>query len=186
MSALGELRKVKNAGAPTTRKQNKVAFFFLLPWFVGLFAITAGPDARIVRTRIHELQPASSRRDSTASTTCVRMFGDERLHKSLGTFTSCSSPCPLQLLLALGPRDAARPGRARARRSTAPCSTCRRCSAAAVAIAVLWRQIFGTEGIVNQVPRPLRPARARAGSPTRAPRCPRSSCSTCGPSAPRW
>jgi multiple sugar transport system permease protein len=149
MSALGELRKVKNAGAPTTRKQNKAAFFFLLPWFVGLFAVTAGPMlASFVLgfTKYNLLQPPKF----NGIDNLIRMFGDERLHKSLGvTFTYVLVSVPLQLILALllamlldrGVRGLAFYRSAFYLPSLIGSS---------VAIAVLWRTIFGTEGIFNQ------------------------------------
>ncbi|MGO7983286.1 hypothetical protein ACC691_36130, partial [Rhizobium johnstonii] len=86
MSAIGELRNLKGSVAPT-KKQNKAAFWFLLPWFVGLFVVTVGPMlASLVLgfTKYNLLQPP----EFNGLNNITRMIGDERLHKSLGvTFT---------------------------------------------------------------------------------------------------
>ena len=149
MSALGELRNlkgVKNKGP----QSNKAAFFFLLPWFVGLLAITFGPMlASLVLsfTDYNLLQPPRW----AGLDNFVRMFTDERLHKSLGvTFLYVIVSVPLQLGLALllaifldrGVRGLS------FYRSIFYLPSL---IGGSVAIAVLWRTIFGTEGLVNQV-----------------------------------
>ena len=62
MSALGELRRIKGTSAPKSRKQNKAAFLFLLPWFIGLALITVGPMVASFVPVVHRLQPAAARR----------------------------------------------------------------------------------------------------------------------------
>ena len=42
MSAISELGKLKSAKSDG-KKQNKAAYLFLAPWFVGLVLITIGP-----------------------------------------------------------------------------------------------------------------------------------------------
>ena len=53
MSALGELRRIKGSTAPKQRKQNKAAFLFLLPWFVGLALVTDRSDGGLARPVVH-------------------------------------------------------------------------------------------------------------------------------------
>ncbi len=80
-----------------------------------------------------------------------RMFGDERLHRSLGvTFTYVFVSVPLQLIAALGLAillDRGLRGLPFYRSAFYLPSLL----GSSVAIAVLWKQIFGAEGLLNQV-----------------------------------
>ena len=131
MSALGELRRIKGTSAPKSRKQNKAAFLFLLPWFVGLALITVGPMVAsfdLSFTGYNLLSPPRF----IGIENYVRMLQDERLHTALAvTFTYVFVSVPLQLGARARARDGARPRAARAGASTGRCSTCRRCSARA-------------------------------------------------------
>ena len=55
-----------------------------------------------------------------------------------------------------------------------------------VAIAVLWRQMFGTDGLVNQILRLIGLDATTGWISDPSTRCGRSSCCTCGRSARRW
>ena len=117
----------------------------------------------------------------------VRMLSDDRLHHSLKvTFIYVFVGVPLQLIFALGIAmllDKGMHGLAFYRSVFYLPSML----GGSVAIALLWRQMFGVDGLVNQILRvfgidahdwlDLRPA---------AMRCGRSSCCTCGRSARRW
>ncbi|WP_426504886.1 carbohydrate ABC transporter permease [Dactylosporangium sp. McL0621] len=150
MSALGELQRLGKAkGAPPRKRDNKAAFLFLLPWFAGLALITAGPvlvslflgftDYNLIQdpkfTGLHNFQ---------------RMLHDERLHQALRvTFIYVFASVPLQLAAALGLAlllDRGMRGLAFYRSVFYLPSLL----GSSVAIAVLWRQIFGAEGLVNQ------------------------------------
>ena len=155
MSALGELSRLKTSpGRGKTKikikhKDNKAAYWFLLPWLVGLVAITIGPmfmSLYLSFTDYNLLQaPVWSGFDNI-----VRMMEDARLHNSLKvTFIYVLVGVPLQLALALGVAmllDRGMRGLAIYRSIFYLPSLL----GSSVAIAVLWKQIFGTSGLVNQ------------------------------------
>ena len=155
MTALGELRRgAATAGAVTAKRgrkrENKAAFLFLLPWIAGLAFITAGPIAAsfvLGFTDYNLIQPPTF----NGLDNFVRMLGDDRLHSALGvTFTYVVISVPVQLACALGLAlllDRGFRGLAFYRSAFYLPSLL----GSSVAIAVLWRQIFGTSGLVNQV-----------------------------------
>jgi multiple sugar transport system permease protein len=149
VSALGELRRIKGA-APRQHKQNRAAFLFLLPWFVGLAVVTVGPMAAslvLSFTRYNLLSPPRF----NGIDNMIRMFEDERLHGSLWvTFQYVFISVPLQLALALllaVVLDRGLRGLAFYRSAFYLPSLL----GASVAIAILWRQLFGVDGLINQV-----------------------------------
>ncbi|MDR6905227.1 multiple sugar transport system permease protein [Agromyces sp. 3263] len=150
MSALGELRRIKGTSAPKSRTQNKAAFLFLLPWFIGLALITVGPMAAsfaLSFTRYNLLSPPRF----IGIDNYVRMFEDERLHTALSvTFQYVFISVPLQLGLALALAivlDRGLRGLALYRSAFYLPSLL----GASVAIAILWRQLFGVDGLFNVV-----------------------------------
>ena len=153
MSALGELRRLKEnsgGGVSKIRRENRVGYLFLLPWLVGLVAITIGPMiASLVLsfTKYNLLSPPRF----VGLDNFARMLEDERLHTSLVvTFRYVLVSVPLQLALALllavilnrGLRGLA------FYRSVYYLPSL---LGASVAIALLWKQIFGIDGLVNQM-----------------------------------
>ncbi|GAA3435107.1 carbohydrate ABC transporter permease [Kutzneria kofuensis] len=150
MSTLGELRALRRRGARSTKRDNKAAFWFLLPWFAGLLFITLGPIAAsfgLGFTKYNLIQPPRF----IGLGNFARILTDERLHNALGvTFTYVLVSVPLQLACALGVAmllDRGMRGLAFYRSAFYLPSLL----GTSVAIAVLWRQIFGTEGLVNQL-----------------------------------
>ena len=150
MSALGELRRVKGVASPKQRKQNRAAYLFLLPWFVGLALVTIGPMAASLAlsfTRYNLLSPPKF----IGLDNYARMLEDPRLHTSLWvTFQYVFISVPLQLALALVlavALDRGLRGLAFYRSAFYLPSLL----GASVAIAMLWRQLFGVDGLVNQV-----------------------------------
>ncbi len=150
MSTLDELRGLRRRGVRSSKRDNKAAFWFLLPWFAGLVFITAGPIAASLGlgfTKYNLIQPPKF----IGLGNFARIFGDERLHNALRvTFTYVLVSVPLQLACALGVAmllDRGMRGLAFYRSAFYLPSLL----GSSVAIAVLWRQIFGTEGLVNQV-----------------------------------
>lgn len=161
MSAISELSSMKRGKAPRTpeerrmqRKEagrdNKAGYLFLLPWMIGLVVITIGPmfaSLYLSFTDYNLIQPPKW----AGLDNYVRMFNDARLHNSLKvTFTYVFISVPLQLALALGVAlllDRGMKGLAVYRSVFYLPSML----GASVAIAVLWRQIFGTDGLVNQI-----------------------------------
>ncbi|WP_154795630.1 carbohydrate ABC transporter permease [Occultella kanbiaonis] len=161
MSALRELstmRRESGRGGPGRRRRgrsaaekgdNRAAVFFLAPWFIGLFVITAGP---LVASLYLSFTDYNLLQDPNwiGWENYVRMFADERLLNSLGvTFTYVLISVPLQLAAALllaivldrGLRGLA------IYRSVFYLPSL---LGGSVAIAILWRQVFGTNGLVNQ------------------------------------
>ena len=149
MSALGELTRLKGAKA-AGKKQNKAAYLFLAPWFVGLALVTIGPmiaSFALSFTRYNLLSPPKF----NGLDNYVRMWEDERLHTALQvTFTYVFVSVPLQLAVALFLAivlDRGLRGLAFYRSAFYLPSLL----GASVAIAMLWRQIFGVDGLINQV-----------------------------------
>ncbi|MFG1704430.1 carbohydrate ABC transporter permease [Nonomuraea sp. M3C6] len=132
------------------KRDNKAAFAFLLPWFAGLLLITAGPIAASLVlgfTDYNLIQPPTF----NGLDNFTRMLGDARLHKALGvTLVYVVVSVPLQLAAALGLAlllDRGIRGLAFYRSAFYLPSLL----GSSVAIAVLWRQIFGAGGLFNQL-----------------------------------
>ncbi|NED96985.1 sugar ABC transporter permease [Phytoactinopolyspora alkaliphila] len=150
MSAIGELGRLKGRRPAPGRRENRAAYAFLTPWLLGLFGITLIPMAAafwLSFTDYNLLQaPGWIGLDNFA-----RMLGDARLHNSLRvTFTYVLVSVPLQLALALALAlmlDRGVRGLALYRSVFYLPSLL----GSSVAIAVLWRQIFGADGLVNHV-----------------------------------
>jgi multiple sugar transport system permease protein len=127
----------------------KAAFWFLLPWFIGLFAITAGPlvaSLFLSFTDYNLLQTPNF----IGFENFIRMFSDERLLKSLGvTFLYVIVSVPLQLAFALALAIFLDKG-VRGLSFYRSVFYLPSLIGGSVAIAVLWRVVFGTEGLVNQ------------------------------------
>ncbi|ONK16112.1 sugar ABC transporter permease [Streptomyces sp. MP131-18] len=155
MSALGEFRSLSRsrskAGSADHREKNrdnKAAAVFLAPWVIGLVGITLGPmiaSLYLAFTDYNLLQDPQF----TGLDNIRRMFSDERLAQSLKvTFTYVIVSVPLQLAVALGLAlllDRGIRGLPLYRSILYLPSLL----GASVAIAVLWRLVFGTEGLVN-------------------------------------
>jgi multiple sugar transport system permease protein len=159
MSALAELRDLgtkKPKGErgkgekPARQKSERSAYLFLLPWFLGIVVVTIGPMlASLVLsfTKYNLLQPATF----NGLDNIVKMINDTRLHTALGvTSVYVLVSVPIQLAFALlvaillnrGMRGLA------IYRSIFYLPSL---IGGSVAIAVLWREVFGTEGLINQL-----------------------------------
>ncbi|GAA4428114.1 sugar ABC transporter permease [Georgenia halophila] len=154
MSAVAELSRLKRRGgrsvAPSERGDGKAAVFFLGPWFVGLFLITAGPLVASLYLSFTDYDLLTDP-GWIGLSNYVEMASDPRLLKALSvTFTYVGVSVPLQLAFALllavvldrGLRGLP------VYRSVFYLPSL---LGGSVAIAVLWRQIFGTNGLINQV-----------------------------------
>jgi len=155
VSSIGELRTiarrprgaVKGVGK-TRNPDNKAAYVFLAPWLVGLIVFTIGPmiaSLALAFTDYNLLQPPKF----SGFDNIVDMMGDARLWNSLRvTLTYVIVSVPLQLALALGVAillDRGMRGLAFYRSVFYLPSLL----GGSVAIAILWRQVFGKDGIVN-------------------------------------
>jgi multiple sugar transport system permease protein len=108
VSAISELSSITRRKGKATAaekkangRDNKAAYIFLLPWLVGLVAITIGPmvmSLYLSFTDYNLLQPP----EWVGLDNFTRMLSDARLHNSLGvTFTYVFVGVPLQLAVAL-------------------------------------------------------------------------------------
>jgi multiple sugar transport system permease protein len=164
MSAISELshihvEKPKTAEERRLRKKeagrdNKAGYLFLLPWLIGLVLIIGGPmiaSLYLSFTNYSLIQAPSW----VGLDNYIRMLSDPRLHKSVAvTFTYVFVGVPLQLIMALAIAmllNEGMKGLALYRSIFYLPSML----GASVAIAVLWRQMFEVDGLVNQVLRKL-------------------------------
>jgi len=152
VSSLGELRTMararKTGSTDKATPDNKAAYIFLAPWIVGLAVFTIGPMLASLYLSFTDYNllkaPVWSGFDNIE-----RMLNDARLWNSLGvTFTYVVVSVPLQLVFALIVAlvlDRGMRGLGIYR------SICYlpRLLGGSVAIAILWRQVFGTDGIIN-------------------------------------
>jgi multiple sugar transport system permease protein len=152
ISELRTLRRAKGPAsvAPSERGDNKAAALFLAPWFLGLAVITVGP---ILASLYLSFTDYNLLEDPTwiGLENYQRMLEDTRLHNSLRvTFTYVFVSIPLQLAAALGLAlvlDRGLRGLALYRSIYYLPSLL----GGSVAIALLWRQVFGSDGLINQV-----------------------------------
>jgi multiple sugar transport system permease protein len=152
--SLAELRSIsKNRGTASAtgdKSENRAALLFLLPWLIGAVALTLGPmvaSLYLAFTNYNLLEAP----EFTGFDNIQRMLADTRLHTSLlVTFTYVIVSVPLQLAVALGLAmllDRGMRGLAFYRSAFYLPSLL----GSSVAIAVLWRLIFGGEGLANQL-----------------------------------
>ena len=131
-------------------RDNKAGYLFLLPWLVGLFVITIGPliaSLYLSFTEYSLIEPPKW----IGIGNYTRMFDDARLHNALKvTFIYVFVSVPLQLALALAIAILLNQGM-RGLAFYRSVFYLPSMLGASVAIAVLWRQMFGTDGLVNQV-----------------------------------
>jgi multiple sugar transport system permease protein len=134
---------------PLAVRENMVGYLFLLPWFIGLFALTLGP-------MLGSLYLSFTRYDLLSAPQWIglqnftAMFSDIRFLDSLRVtaiyvFLSVPLKLAVALLVALALNKGLR-GLGIYRAVYYVPSLL----GGSVAIAILWRQIFGQNGIVNQ------------------------------------
>lgn len=154
MSSLSELRSLRKGRSTGerggVRNENRAAYLFLTPWFIGMGLIVVGPmiaSLYLSFTKYNLLRPPQW----AGLDNFVRMLTDDSLHASLGvTLRYVFISIPLQLAFALllavvlnrGLRGLA------FYRSVFYLPSL---LGGSVAVALLWRQIFGADGAVNAV-----------------------------------
>ncbi|MFV2197812.1 carbohydrate ABC transporter permease [Nocardiopsis sp. LOL_012] len=130
------------------RKDNLAAYGFLIPWFAGLLFITAGP---LLASLYFSFTDYSLIGDHSwvGLENYERMLGDDRLLSALKvTFVYVFTSVPLQLALALALAmilDRGLRGLPLYRSVYYLPSLL----GSSVAVAILWRQVFGAEGLIN-------------------------------------
>src|SRR5215217_3656923 len=164
MSAISELSTVHRVKAKTPEEKrlrakeaardNTAGYLFLLPWLIGLVLIVAGPliaSLYLSFTNYSLIQAP----EWIGLENYARMLDDPRLHQSLKvTFIYVIVGVPLQLIVALAIAMLLNEGMKGLAfyRSVFYLPSM---LGASVAIAVLWRQMFEVDGLVNQVLRLL-------------------------------
>ncbi|MCC8246211.1 carbohydrate ABC transporter permease [Saccharothrix luteola] len=132
------------------RRDGRAAYLFLAPWITGMVAITIGPilaSLYLSFTNYSLLRPPKW----TGLANYTRMVGDERLLNSLGvTFRYVFVSVPLQLAVALGLALLLNRG-LRGLAFYRSAYYLPSLLAGSVSIAILWRQMFGTDGLVNDL-----------------------------------
>jgi multiple sugar transport system permease protein len=160
MSAISELSTIHRTKAKTAEEKrlrakeagrdNKAGYLFLLPWLIGLVLIIGGPmiaSLYLSFTDYSLIQAPSW----VGLENYARMLHDPRLHKALGvTFTYVFVSVPLQLIAALVVAMLLNEGMKGLPfyRSVFYLPSM---LGSSVAIAVLWRQMFEADGLVNQL-----------------------------------
>lgn len=160
MSALSELsslrqrqrysKQERRQRAQEAGRDNKAAYLFLLPWLTGLLVITVGPMLASLYLSFTDYSLIQAPK-WIGLDNFQRMLTDSRLHQSLKvTFIYVFVGTPLQLILALFIAmvlDRGMRGLSMYRSIFYLPSML----GASVAVSVLWRQMFGTDGLVNQL-----------------------------------
>ena len=160
MSAISELSKLKQKGPITPEQRaaqrkeqshdNKAGYLFLLPWLVGLFVFTLVPILASLYLSLTDYSLIQAP-NFLGLDNYERMFSDGRLHQSLKvTLIYVGVGVPLQLALALAVAVLLNKGM-RGLAFYRSVFYLPSMLGSSVAIALLWRQIFGTTGLVNQV-----------------------------------
>ncbi|GIG21428.1 ABC transporter permease [Cellulomonas chitinilytica] len=150
----GRRRRARGGDRPATARpalrkgDGRAAVVFLAPWFLGLALVTLGPmlaSAYLSFTDYNLLQPPQW----IGVENYTHMWHDPRLLNALRvTFTYVLTAVPLQLVVALGLAlllDRGVRGLAFYRSAFYLPSLL----GGSVAVAILWRQVFGVDGLVN-------------------------------------
>ena len=132
------------------RRDGPAAVLFLGPWFVGLIAITIGPIVASLVLSFTDYNLLSSP-DWVGWENYQRMVEDPRLHQALRvTVTYVLVGVPLQLVAALALALVLDRG-VRGLPIYRSIYYLPSLLGGSVAIAILWRLIFGAEGLINQI-----------------------------------
>ncbi|MGL3149532.1 carbohydrate ABC transporter permease [Microbacterium sp. A82] len=154
MSSLGELRTITRSrratGARVKEKypDGKAAWVFMLPWLIGMLCLTIGPivaSLYLSFTDYNLLQPPIW----SGLNNIVEMFNDPRFWNSFRvTVVYVFVSVPLLLALALGLAVLLDKG-LRGLSFYRSIFYLPSLLGGSVAVAILWRQVFGKDGIVN-------------------------------------
>jgi multiple sugar transport system permease protein len=130
-------------------REERAAWVFLLPWFLGLLLITLVPLVASLYFSFTDYNLLSAP-EWIGLDNYVEMTNDPRLMKSIGvTFTYVLVGVPLLLAVALAVASALNRG-IRGLSFYRSVFYLPSLLGGSVAVGVLWRQMFGTDGLVNQ------------------------------------
>ncbi|KAA9089625.1 carbohydrate ABC transporter permease [Microbacterium radiodurans] len=149
ISELSQLRGPRGRGVREKPRDNKAALVFLAPWLLGLVLITILPIVASLYLSFTKYDLFNAP-EFIGIDNYVRMAQDPRLAASLGvTFVYVLVGVPLSMAAALGIAlllDKGLRGLAFYRSMFYLPSLL----GSSVAVAILWKQIFGVDGLVNQ------------------------------------
>jgi multiple sugar transport system permease protein len=150
MAVIQEVARSRRGTTERRKGDGKAAAVFLAPWFAGLILITAFPLVASLYLSLTDYSLLASP-SWIGFDNYTRMFDDPRFFQALRvTFAYVLISVPLQLAAALGLAlvlDKGLRGLAFYRSVYYLPSLL----GGSVAIAILWRQVFGADGLVNQV-----------------------------------
>jgi multiple sugar transport system permease protein len=132
-------------------RRNAAGYLFLLPWLIGFLGLTLGPTLASLYLSFTDYDLLTTPRWTGLGNYTYAFLQDDRLRNALRvTFSYVLWSVPLKLAAALGlamllDRSVRGVGVYRATFYLPSLL------GASVAIAVLWRQIFGADGLVNQL-----------------------------------
>ncbi|WP_125773255.1 carbohydrate ABC transporter permease [Antribacter gilvus] len=142
-------RRTRGRTGATRRGDGRAAIIFLAPWFAGLVLITAGPMAASLYLSFTDydlLTPPTW----IGPENYTRMFEDPRFLNALQvTFTYVLVSVPIQLALSLALALILDKG-LRALSFYRSIYYLPSLLGGSVAVAILWRQVFGADGLLNQ------------------------------------
>lgn len=131
------------------RLEERAAWSFLLPWFVGMLVITVGPMVASLYFSFTDYNLLRAP-EWIGLENYEQMFNDQRLHKSLGvTFIYVLIGVPALLAVALSLAMLLNKG-IRGLPFYRSVFYLPSLLGGSVAVGVLWRQVFGSDGLVNQ------------------------------------
>jgi multiple sugar transport system permease protein len=154
MSAGGELSQIVSRrgkrGPREKQPDNKVGLVFMAPWLIGLLGITILPMIASLALSFTDYSMLAAP-EWVGLENFERMLGDTRLHNSLiVTFTYVIVGVPLQLAVALLLAVVLNQGM-RGLSFYRSVFYLPSLLGGSVAISILWRQMFGASGLINQL-----------------------------------
>lgn len=132
-------------------QRHRAAYLFLTPWLIGFFGLTLGPTLASLYLAFTEFDLLTAPRWIGLENFEYMFLYDERFYQALKvTFTYVIWSVPLKLAVALGVAMLLDKG-IRGVGIYRALFYLPSLLGASVAVAVLWRQLFESEGIVNQL-----------------------------------
>ncbi|MEV6379737.1 sugar ABC transporter permease [Streptomyces sp. NPDC051773] len=131
------------------RKEERTAWVFLLPWFIGMAGVTLGPMIASLYFSMTDYNLLSSP-EWVGLENYSKMLDDPRLRQSLSvTFAYVALGVPLLLAVALALAMVLNRG-IKGLAFYRSVYYLPSLLGASVAVGILWRQVFGTDGLVNK------------------------------------
>lgn len=143
-------RPARRAKSPAKRQEERAAWTFLAPWFVGMLVITIGPMLASLYFSFTDYNLLRAP-DWVGLENYVDMFSDRRLRTSLGvTFLYVAIGVPVLLVVALALAMLLNKG-VKGLAFYRSAFYLPSLLGGSVAVGILWRQVFGADGLVNRV-----------------------------------